>query len=209
MSDAPLTTNVGRDLYEALEPLTFADEALGWPLALYVDAIGTILEEIANLVRTDDQGNDGWTAFADPTRCPDDFLYTLAQWAGVRYPRRMSNADLRILIGPHAPGVWRGTRASILSAVGRYLTPPSTVYFEERADGDPYKLRIFTYTFDTVDEAAIRDELLNAIPAGIILDYEVREGQTWGMLNDTHPDWADVKATYATWADVRGGAPTG
>ena len=207
MSTPPLTTTVGADLYEAVEPLTWADESLGWPLALYLDAVGLILDEIAVLVRTDDLGNDGWSAFADPTRCPASFLYTLAQWAGVRYPRRMSEADLRVLIGPHAPGVWRGTKAAILAGIQRYLTPGGAIYFEERADGDPYKLRIFTYGFDTLDEQAIRTELLNEIPAGLIVDYEVREGQTYSMLRDRVADYAEVKSTYATYGDVVAAPP--
>jgi hypothetical protein len=198
----PTMTTVGADLYAALEPLAYADASLGWPLANYVSAIGLILEDAAVLVRTDDSGNDGWSAFADPARCPDSYLYTLAQWAGVRYPRRMSLTDLRELIGPHAPGVWRGTKAAILDAVQRWLEPGGLLYFEERADGDPYKLRIFTYTFDTLDEAAIQTELLNVIPAGLILDYEVREGPTWAQLHTSEGTWGAVKSNFATWRDV-------
>jgi hypothetical protein len=200
-------TTVGSDLYAALEPMAYADAALGWPLARYLSSIGLILEDTAALVRVDDQGNDGWSAFADPQRCPDSYLYTLAQWAGVRYPRRMSLTDLRALIGPHAPGLWRGTKSAILAAVQRWLTPGGVLYFEERADGDPYKLRIFSYTFDTLDQAAIEAELFNVIPAGLILDYEVREGQTYGQLRDSMATYADVKATYPTYADVVGSLP--
>jgi hypothetical protein len=205
---APITTEVGQDLYDALEAMAWADAALGWPLAIYLDAIALILEETAQVVRTDDAGDDGWSAFADPERCPDSYLYTLAQWAGVRYPRRMSTDDLRALIGPHAPGLWRGTKTAILDAVQRYLTPGGAVYFEERADGDPYHLRIFTYTYDTLDQAAIEAELLQHVPAGLILDYEVREGQTYGMLRDTGDTYAAVKAAFATYADVKAAAPS-
>ena len=201
-SAPPLTTTVGADLYDALEPLAYADASLGWPLANFVSAIGLILEDAAVLVRTDDAGNDGWSAFADPARCPDTYLYTLAQWAGVRYPRRMSLTDLRALIGPTAPGVWRGTKAAILAAVQRWLEPGGLLYFEERADGDPYKLRIFTYTFDTLDQAAIEIELLNVVPAGLIVNYEVREGASWAQLKASDGTWGAVESHYATWRDV-------
>lgn len=201
-------TTMGSDLYAAVEPLTYADESLGYPLANLLSSVGLMLEEVALLVRADDDGNDGWTAFADPLRCPDSFLYTLAVWAGVTYPRRMSKDDLRQLIGPHAPGVWRGTKDAILAAVRRYLAPGAPIYFEERADDDAYKIRIFTYTSSTIDEAAIRQELLGAIPAGLILDYQVRVGQTYGMVRDTHPTYADVKATYATYAEMAAAAPS-
>jgi hypothetical protein len=203
----PDMTQVGADLYAAVEPLTSADESLGWPLALYLSANGLMLDEIAALVRTDADGNEGWTAFADPARCPDSYLYTLAVWAGVPYPRRMSKSDLRAVIGPHAPGVWRGTKAAIEAAIRRFVKPGAPVYFEERADGDPYAIRIFTYSDSTLDQGAIQQELLNSIPAGLILTYEVRIGQTYGMLRERMATYQDMKDTYPTYADVRAEAP--
>lgn len=204
MASAPLTTRVGADLYEALAPLTFDDEARGWALAHYCDAIGLVLEEVATLVRTDDDGNEGWTAFADPDRCPEGYLRTLAQWAGIRWPNRVAPADLRALIGGKGSGLWRGTRSALIAAVRRYMTEGGSLYFEERADGDPYKVRIFTYGYDTLDEAAIRQELLLNLPAGLLLVYEVRIGQTYGMARDrtdtlAAPTYADAKAVYATY----------
>lgn len=204
----PIETTVGDDLYDALAPLTYADAALGWPLAHYLSCVGLILEEIAVLVRTDDEGNDGWSAFADPTRCPDDFLYTLAQWAGVRYPRRMSLPDLRALIGPHAPGVWRGTKDAITVGVRRFIGPDGSLYFEERADGDPYKLRIFTFTSDTgANQAAIEAELRGLVPAGLILDYQVRVGQTYAMAHAQADTYADMAAKWATYGDMASAPP--
>jgi hypothetical protein len=207
--DAPITTSVGQDLYGALEPLAFADEQHGWALAHYLDALGLILEDTADLVRADADGNDGWSAFADPARCPEDYLHTLAQWAGVRYANRYSNDDLRTLITGRGSGLWRGTKSALLAAVRRYMTPGGALYFEERADGDAYKVRIFTYGYDTLDEAAIRAELLLSLPAGLILDYELRVGQTYGMMRDRVATYADAKAAYPTYADMTTAPPTG
>lgn len=206
MSEPPLTTEVGRDLYEALAPLTYEDEAHGWALAHYVDSLAIVFEETANLVRSDDD-DEGWTAFADPERCPDSYLTTLAQWAGIRWPNRLAPDDLRTLIGGKGSGLWRGTKSALIAAVRRYMTPGGSLYFEERADGDPYKLRIFTYGFDTLDEAAIRTELLLNVPAGLLLDYDVRVGQTYGMASDrtdelAAPTYADATAVYATYEDA-------
>lgn len=203
----PITTQVGGDLYDALEPLTYADDTVGWALAHYLDAIGLILEETAGIVRADDDGNDGWSAFADPTRCPDAYLMTLAQWSGIRYPRRMSTQDLRAIIGPHAPGLWRGTRQALIDTVQRYLAPGGTLYFEERADGDPYKLRIQTWTSETLDAAAILNELLTHIPAGLILDYSVRTGISYAALRASVDTYADLRATFATYAALRDYVP--
>ena len=207
MSEPPLSTVVGEDLYDAVAPLTGDDESLNWPLAIYCDANGLMLDEEARLVRSDDAGNDGWSAFADPQRCPDSYLFTLAQWAGVRYPRRMATDDLRALIGPRAPGLWRGTKAAITEAVQRYLTPGGSLYFEERADGNPYLLRIYTYTYDTEDQAAIQRELLAVVPAGLILDYEVRDGQTYGMVTAQHLTYAQLRAKYPTYQAMASDIP--
>jgi tail protein P2 I len=203
MSEAPLTTQVGGDLYDALEPLTYADERLGWPLANFGDALALILEETAQLVRADDEGNDGWSAFADPQRCPSAYLYTLAQWAGVRYPRRMSEAHLRELIGPRAPGLWRGTKEALIDTVQRYLTPDGSIYFEERADGDPYKLRISTFVYDTLNEAAIRRELTVQVPAGLILDYRLIAGISYAILRRLVVSYAEMRTKFATYEAVR------
>jgi len=207
VSEPPLTTQVGGNLYDALAPLAYDDEQLQWPLALYVDALGTILEETAQLVRVDDEGNDGWSAFADPRRCPTAYLYTLAQWAGVRYPRRMTEPDLRDLIDGHAPGLWRGTKRAILAGIRRYLTPGASVYFEERADGDPYKLRIFTYTQSTLSQSAIEHELTQQVPAGLVTIYEVRVGQDYDMVNARVPNYTQVKSTWANYNAVKAAPP--
>lgn len=213
MSTPPIDTQMGADLFAAVGPMTWADESLGWPLARYLSSNGLMLDEIAKLVRTDADGNDGWTAFASPQRCPDDFLYTLAVWAGVTYPRRMPKSDLRNLIGPHSPALWRGTRAGIIAAVRRFVNPGAPIYFEERAvtpdhpEGDAYYLRIFTYSDSTLDEAAIRQELLNNVPAGLIVNYEVRIGQTYAMLRERCATYQDMKDMYPTYDDVRKDAP--
>jgi hypothetical protein len=202
-------TQVGADLYESLAPLTYDDEQLGWPLATYLDALGLILDEIAGLVRTDEDGNDGWSAFADPARCPDDFLVTLAQWAGVRYPRRMSGDDLRALIGPHAPGLWRGTKQALLDTVQRYLTPGGSMYFEERADGNPYVLRIHTYAYDTLDAVALENELLTHVPAGLILEYAMQEGMSYAELRHQAATYAAMRATFENYRAVVTYVPPG
>jgi hypothetical protein len=203
VTPAPLTTQVGGDLYDALEPLTYDDEALGWPLAQFVDALGLVLEEIAKLVRADDEGHDGWSAFADPVRCPPAFLYTLAQWAGVRYPRRMAEADLRTLINGHAPGLWRGTKESLLNTVARYLKPGGGIYFEERADGNAYKLRISTFVHDTLNEAAIQRELAVQVPAGLILEYRLLAGMSYAILRSMVASYSAMRTQFATYEAVR------
>lgn len=204
----PELTQVGQDLYDSVAPLTYADESLGYPLALYLSANGLLLENVAEVVRAGPDGEDGWTAFADPVRCPVEFLYTLGVWAGVRYPRRMGTDDLRKLIGPHAPSVWRGTKGAIQEAVRRYLTEGATIYFEERADGNAYHLRIFTYDTETLDEQAIRMELYGAVPAGLVVTYEVRLGMDYEQVTAAYASYDEVNAAFASYDELLHSGPT-
>lgn len=198
---------VATELYDATAPLTYAEVALGFPWATYLASLGLILE--SEMVLTGGDGQyEPWTALADPTRCPADWLNVLAQWAGLRNRSAYSETELRQMIGPHAPGLWRGTKDAMIAAARRFIGADGAIYFEERADGDPYALRVFTYDYEGGDPAQIEQALLAAKPAGIVLDYEQRVGQTYQMMLDQHATYADVKAAYATYADAVSARPT-
>jgi Phage tail protein (Tail_P2_I) len=200
----------GADLYAATAPAAFAEQDTDYAWARFLGALSEMLDPIAEMVRTDPDGHPGWTALASPHRCPPKWLRVLAQWAGIRRWDSMTDEELRELIGPRAPGAWRGTRPAMIAAVRRFL-PPGTadqyLYFEERADGDPYRLRVFTYTFIEHDETLVRAALEAAKPAGLQLIYEVRRGQNWAMLNDRMASWAGVNENYESWDHVHHDEP--
>jgi tail protein P2 I len=199
--------DVATELYDATAPLTWQDEALGFPWATYLTSLGLVLE--SEMVLTGGDGQyEPWTALADPQRCPSDWLNVLAQWAGVRNRSAYSETDLRAVLGPTAPGLWRGTRDAMIAAARRFIGPTGSLFFEERADGDPYSLRCFTYVYEGGDPAQIQMALTAAKPAGIVLDYEQRVGQTYGMLLANDPTYTDVEAAFATYADVVSASPT-
>lgn len=210
--------DTGRDLYAATPTLARLDPDNEFAWAKYLAALSELLDVIAEMVRDDEQGNPGWTALASPARCPPPFLRVLAQWAGIRRWDALDPPDLRALIGPRAPGLWRGTVAAMVEAVRRFYPPgqfdPAYIYFEERAAVtgdetiDAYWLRVFTYSFVEHDETAVRAALGAAKPAGINLIYEVREGQTWGMVRDSGLSWGEINETYDSWEDVRLARPT-
>jgi hypothetical protein len=194
----------GTDLYDATRPAAFAEPETGYAWRRFVGALSLLLDPVADVCRGfDDQ--ERWTQLADPRRCPPQWLRVLAQWAGIRRPDAMTEDELRELIGTGGPGFWRGTREAMIAAVRRFL-PPGTadqfLYFEERADGQAYHLRVFTYTFVDHDEDQVRTALEAAKPAGLILDYQVRRGQNWWMLKQREGTWADVRDDYENWAAV-------
>jgi hypothetical protein len=205
--------DTGRDLYAATEPIAFGDREHGWAWARFLAALAAILDPISEMVRADAEGNDGWTALASPRRCPEPWLRVLAQWAGFRRWDALSAADLRELLGGgHAPGMWRGTRGAMLDAVRRFLPEGAgdALYFEERADGDAYKLRVFTYAWAEVDERAVFDALWMAKPAGIFpVEYQVREGQAYFQARARVANYAEGRELWASYEAARTYRPGG
>lgn len=209
--------DTGRDLYAGTEPVAYADRELDWPWARFMAALSWILDPVAEMVRDDDAGNEGWTALGSPSRCPEPWLRVLAQWAGIRRWDAMSPEDLRELIGPRAPGMWRGTRAAMIAAARRFMPPDAAdnlLYFEERAaitgdeQIDAYQLRVFTYSFVDHDPALVRAALEAAKPAGINLTYEVRTGQAYFMLRRRVENYAEMRQLYPNYDAVRRDQPT-
>lgn len=180
----------------------------GYAWRRFIGALSELLDPIADVVRPNGTFDDDarWTVLADPDLCPTAWLPVLAQWAGIRRPDAYTEQQLRQLIARGGPGFFRGTRAGMIAEIRRFLppgTPDSHIYFEERADGNPYKLRVFTYTFEDHDPELVRQALAFAKPAGLYpFEYEVRVGQTWAMLNHRKQNWAQVKADYANWYEV-------
>lgn len=113
----------GVDLYEATQPAAYADADNDYAWRRFVGALSVLLDNVADVCRSFD-GEERWTQLASPSRCPPEWLPVLAQWAGVRRPDAMTEAELRELIGPTAPGMWRGTRAAMIAAVRRFLPQP-------------------------------------------------------------------------------------
>lgn len=197
---------VATELYASTAPLTYDEAARGYPWALYLTSLGLELEDEMILTGGDGQ-HEPWTAMADPVRVPDTWLGVLAQWSGLRHRSSYSNAELRALIGPHAPGLWRGTKDAMIAAARRFIGPDQPLYFEERANGDPYYLKLFTYTFSGGAPEQIEAALIGAKPAGIVLDYQQRVGQFYQMLCDRYATYADVNAAYDNYSDVTNDRP--
>jgi hypothetical protein len=202
----------GRELYENSRPAAYADDVNDQAWARLADALSYLLDPVAVVTRPED-GSEAWTVLADPWRCPAEWLPVLAQWAGIRRADAYTEEQLRELIATGGPGFWRGVKANMIAAVRKYFPPgfeaDRFLYFEERAavtgdeNVDAYAFRVFTYSFVDVDEDAVRRALFHAKPAGLYpFIYEVRVGQTWGMLRRRKATWADVRADYANWYEV-------
>lgn len=170
-------------------------------LAIYAEALSEAFREVDDLVRDTDIGV-GWSALVDLTRAPSYALPWIAQIVGATTIEGLSDADQRIRIASRSNQV-RGTKQAFIDAAKLHLTGTKTILFRERDGGDPYALRIVSYTSETPNPAQTLADLLAQKPAGIILTHQVLAGQDWLAVRTNYATWADVKAHYATWNGVK------
>lgn len=188
--------------YATLFPYTAPDESLGWPLLIYLGAIGDVLfQEMDDLGRTP----NGWGDVMNVNTCPVQALPWLGQLVGVQVDTNLSEANQRAQVKA-AAGWQRGTPASIIAAVQRYLTGAKYVLLQERFGGNAYALNIVTHTAETpADLTAMKNALLEVVPAGMIVTFANYLGQTYADLKAHFATYAAVTAAYATYDDVRHG----
>ena len=188
-------------LYAMLEPLAQLDADAGWSLLILVNALGGHFQEVEDWVRDTPQG-PGWSALLDLTRAPSEALGWLGQFAGVRIPDGLTDAQQRAWI-KSTTGFWRGTLSALVGAAQHTLTGTQTVLFRER-DGDPYALTVLTYASETPDVAATEAAILAQKPAGIVLDFETVTSTTYSVLRVTYATYAALLAAKPTYSSLLG-----
>lgn len=200
----PELTWAGERLYESLEILAERDEANGWALAHFTAARASMLDTLADVLRTQDDGTPGWAIIWDPDRSPTLFLPFLARWYGITLDPGLSEQQIREAIKQTA-GYRDGTPGELIGVARRFLSDPAggTVYLTERIGGDPYHTGVATLTSETPDAAAVERAIMERKRAGEKLTYSTITGGTWADLNATHATWAEVALDFTDWADVR------
>jgi hypothetical protein len=197
---------VGLDLYQAMEPLTFAEERLGYPLLAFADAIGGMFQPLLDIV-------DDPNILLDPDRTLVGWLPWLGQFVGQQLKGDQlpteSNEAYRARVAPlikNPPHRRRGTVPSIVDEVRSFLNPPGDIYTVERQGGNMYIGAIGVVTAQIKSGFAVADiqARVNEIePGGRIITVSGISGATWQALRDTHTDWSDVQSTFTDWAEVK------
>lgn len=170
MSPMPALSPVAATLYEQVSPLAFADPDNGYAVAHVCQAIGLMWQDMDDLIRDTDSG-PGWSTLVDVNRAPGFVLPWLAQLAGVRATRGISETALRDEVA-RADGQRRGTPEAIRRAAAKTLTGTQSVRLVERTTS-AYTLTVITSTSETPDPAATLAALLAAKPAGLVLTHVV------------------------------------
>ena len=196
-------TLVGDRLFNALAPVAKEDTG---DLRSLCDGVGSMFEQVAQLVEPGPIAEPGWSLLLDVERAPADALPWLGQFVGVTVDPSLDEAAQRQQIRDEQ-GMTRGTPAAMVAAAQRYLTGTKSVILIERdASVCPthpaYGLKVLTRTSETADTSVVLAALIAAKPAGIILDYATVDGQTWQDVIDNYATWGDVISTYSTWLDV-------
>lgn len=198
----PVATSFSQRFYDKLEPIKDSDPALNWPLKTFIIALGTMFQEIEDLVDEGPNGEVGWSSIVDIDRISDKGLAWIAQLIGVQPIIGMSAVDTRARIAS-TDGWSRGTREALYGAAQNLLTGTKEMIFVER-DGGPYQLTVITRPSETPSSAAVLAALLAQKPAGIKLNYVVSAGITYLELRATRASYTAVLSNYATYTALRG-----
>lgn len=130
----PNLKSFSQDLYDRLEPLTFADPSYDYPIAKLAYAFGLMFQLVEDYGRDDlTTGAPGWANVINIDKCPDEAIPWLGQFVGVRLPGGLTPAQQRAYV-KDAPGWDRGTVAAIAAAAAPYLTGQKSVTVRERFD---------------------------------------------------------------------------
>jgi Phage tail protein (Tail_P2_I) len=213
---APTTmASVAEALYDALEPLAYADPENAWALFHLCNAIGNPAQVVHDLVSEGPNGEPGWSSLVDVERCPGPFLRWLAQLTGEHVPLGWSYEQQRVQIA----GLWnwrRGTVPAIEHAVGRTLGGDKRVQVFERTP-DPYSYTVQVRTSELPLDADGEPDptwpewaAKRTKPAGLNLtfvhaDWEIVDGLE-GRTVDELPVTVDELDTLEP-LDLEGGEP--
>lgn len=173
----PTVSDLTTDVYYTLGPaLTAGDEAAGWPLLLFVDAICSPMAELDAIAGDQADGSPGWGALLDVDRCPDWALDWLGQFVGVVIPPNVTDPTRRRDVVRAAAGLARGTLAAIIAAAQPYLDGPRRVEIVER-DTSPYHFSLTIYEADLL-------------------------GPTYDQLAAQYSSYDDLSAAFAIYDDI-------
>jgi hypothetical protein len=199
----PVVSAVAERVYEALGPFTVPDEAHGWALLKFVDALTQATADVDRFASDTDDGaggtRTGWAILMDPDLCPAKGLPFLGQLVGVQVPVGADETTARAIVKAH--GGWgRGTPAAITAAAKLTLTGAQHLTLTER-DGSAYRVGVTTYAAETPDTAALQAAVNAALPAGLIATYTLLTGWLVSEM-ETEETAHTIAYLEANWATV-------
>jgi hypothetical protein len=164
--------SVGVELYEANEPLAYADELNDWALAALCESIGAMWQAVADLSE-DRDGRPGWAVLVDVETTPDNALPFLAQIPGVKLTHGATAVVQRDEVRRRS-GQARCRPASMRLEAEPTLTGTQSVRILERVTS-AWTLTVITRTSETPDPAATLAALMRQKVGGDVLTHIVSD----------------------------------
>jgi hypothetical protein len=201
--------DVTQRLYDNLYPLTGAEARMGWPLLAFVDAIGQMFQDGADLVEDGPNGEPGWSIVLDINRAKDEGLPWLAQLIGLHFYSGLTADQQRQLIRAHA-GWQRGTAAAIIAAIRLFLTGTQTVQINER-DTSAYHFAVIIWAAEAPADTSATSPLVRYVnqyakPAGLQWSLTVNPGSppalTYQQIYNNTWTYQDIYTKFQTYADI-------
>jgi len=205
----PLLETCAADLYDRLTAIAKQDASLGYPLANYSGAIGTMLQVVDDYARdqtVNGKNAPGWSQLLDPLRCPVEALPWLGMFVGVVVDTAQSEAQQRIQV-QQANGWQRGTTGAIVAAAASQLTGTKSVTVVERdpaaSPSQPaYGLSVYTRNGETPSPSKVLAALLTQKPAGVILNYQTIADVTYQDIFTNYATYQAIFTTFSTYEGV-------
>lgn len=197
----PVVSETTQEAYDRLgSAWTNPDESVDWHLLKFIQAVTLNLTVINDLVRDTDEG-PGWSIVLDADRVAAKYFPWLSQFNGTTVDLGLSEDDQRQQLKEVA-GFRRGTIASMIAAAQPYLTGTKTVTITER-DTSAYHFSVRTFTAETPDSAKVLTALLSQKPAGLVMDFSVTSGLTYGDLKATGKTYHELTVEFPTSGDMK------
>lgn len=210
------------DVYRSFGPLTFEDPQNRFAFAALVDALSTLSSAIWYAASpAPGTGESPWSKVVDPWRCP----WWALRWCGQVYGLRLT-PELAAWVRPDAATelswrqaisdrvAWHRGHPDTIAAVARaHMIGAKRVRIRERYDpalgaevDAPYHLLIRIRASDLLPghEAAVRRDVLAAVPIGLIADIEISDSLTYDDLPEViDPDTYDeLGAEFTDYDDM-------
>lgn len=208
----PTVSAAAADMYESLAAISAAytsgatttiDEQNNWILLRLCEALmGQAIQPIIDLSRDTDDG-PGWSKLLDLDNGPDSAVAYQGQFVGITINPADPATTSRNLIRDR-PAWKRGRPASMIAAVQATLTGSQSCVLLER-DSSPYHATVQVWRAQMPDEAATRAALALNKPGPVIVDLQILDGPTYGVIRSALPtdDYVTRETEFPTYGDVR------